>query len=461
MLLAGAARGGATRDAKQVEKDAREARNHFSRAAEHGDPAALAALARLHETGVGVERVDGVARVDLDEALRGFGAAAARGLIEGAEGVRRVRAAKAELAELRARKQAERAVLLKSAGYEAGSLGPPENIEREIWAACAWVAKPLAENQAAAEAGDAAAQDAMGRRLFKEVSPEGPEGPMVREAVVRCASWFRRAADRPEPNISAMSMLGSMLAAREFSGDPGPLSLGVSAAAAAAAGAGPDNGSDDAALSVVWHRRAAVLGGDPRASYNLGLAFEEGRGCVCDLEEAARWYAKAADRGYTLAVLGVRRIEDKRLEAAAPVITRCSRCDKKAAAGAGAPPLSPCKACFGVSYCGAQCRAADAASHAAHCAVLRAMRVPVLPPEPAVGAEAASLAQNAADDSVEPRLLRAALGPAAARAKGEELVRACKEKRSHDALRLIDSGADVDAADGELLTPLMYVIRGA
>ena len=128
---------------------------------------------------------------------------------------------------------AERAALLKSAGYEPGSLGPPELVEREVWAACAWVARPLAENQAAAEAGDAAAQDAMGRRFFKGVSPDGPEGPMNREAVVMCATWFRKAADRPDPNISSMSMLGSMLAAREFSGQPGPLSQGIGAAPAA------------------------------------------------------------------------------------------------------------------------------------------------------------------------------------------------------------------------------------
>jgi ankyrin repeat protein len=54
---------------------------------------------------------------------------------------------------------------------------------------------------------------------------------------------------------------------------------------------------------------------------------------------------------------------------------------------------------------------------------------------------------------------RAALGPAAARAKGEQLLQACFRREGAAALRLISEGADPDCVDEEGSSPLMYTIR--
>jgi len=43
--------------------------------------------------------------------------------------------------------------------------------------------------------------------------------------------------------------------------------------------------------------RAAATSGDPGAAYEVALRFAEGRGVPASLEEAARWFRRAADRG--------------------------------------------------------------------------------------------------------------------------------------------------------------------
>jgi localization factor PodJL len=43
--------------------------------------------------------------------------------------------------------------------------------------------------------------------------------------------------------------------------------------------------------------RNAALAGDPAAAYEIGMRFVEGRGVPANLEEAARWYERAASKG--------------------------------------------------------------------------------------------------------------------------------------------------------------------
>jgi ankyrin repeat protein len=54
------------------------------------------------------------------------------------------------------------------------------------------------------------------------------------------------------------------------------------------------------------------------------------------------------------------------------------------------------------------------------------------------------------------KAMRAALRPAAARAKGEQLVAACARRDAAAALQLISEGADPDCVDGDGTSPLMF-----
>jgi localization factor PodJL len=45
--------------------------------------------------------------------------------------------------------------------------------------------------------------------------------------------------------------------------------------------------------------RSAALAGDPAAAYEIAMRFVEGRGVPADLEEAARWFERAASKGLT------------------------------------------------------------------------------------------------------------------------------------------------------------------
>jgi localization factor PodJL len=45
------------------------------------------------------------------------------------------------------------------------------------------------------------------------------------------------------------------------------------------------------------HLRSAAVAGDPNAAYEIGVRFAEGHGVPANLEEAARWYERAASKG--------------------------------------------------------------------------------------------------------------------------------------------------------------------
>ncbi|HWA08622.1 MAG TPA: tetratricopeptide repeat protein [Opitutaceae bacterium] len=49
---------------------------------------------------------------------------------------------------------------------------------------------------------------------------------------------------------------------------------------------------------MVERLRRAALAGDPRAQFNLGLCYENGRDVEKDLTEAIRWFRAAAEQGY-------------------------------------------------------------------------------------------------------------------------------------------------------------------
>jgi localization factor PodJL len=59
--------------------------------------------------------------------------------------------------------------------------------------------------------------------------------------------------------------------------------------------------------------RAAALKGDPAAAYEIGLRFAEGKGVASNLEEAAKWYDRAAQAGVIPAVFRLGTFYEKGL----------------------------------------------------------------------------------------------------------------------------------------------------
>ena len=48
--------------------------------------------------------------------------------------------------------------------------------------------------------------------------------------------------------------------------------------------------------------RAAALRGDPAAAYEIGVRYAEGKGVASNLDEAAKWYDRAAQAGVVPAI---------------------------------------------------------------------------------------------------------------------------------------------------------------
>jgi localization factor PodJL len=57
--------------------------------------------------------------------------------------------------------------------------------------------------------------------------------------------------------------------------------------------------------------RNAALAGDPTAEYEIGLRYTDGRGVPANLEEAARWFERAANQGLTPALYRLGSIYEK------------------------------------------------------------------------------------------------------------------------------------------------------
>jgi localization factor PodJL len=59
--------------------------------------------------------------------------------------------------------------------------------------------------------------------------------------------------------------------------------------------------------------RAAALKGDPAAAYEIGLRFAEGKGIAANLDEAAKWYDRAAQAGVIPAIFRLGTLYEKGL----------------------------------------------------------------------------------------------------------------------------------------------------
>ena len=70
---------------------------------------------------------------------------------------------------------------------------------------------------------------------------------------------------------------------------------------------GFDGVPKDMEEAAKWFRKAAE-NGDAESQFYLGLLFEHGDGVPQDLEEAARYYSLSGDQGYTEGQRGLQRI---------------------------------------------------------------------------------------------------------------------------------------------------------
>jgi localization factor PodJL len=59
--------------------------------------------------------------------------------------------------------------------------------------------------------------------------------------------------------------------------------------------------------------RAAALKGDPAAAYEIGVRFAEGKGVATNLDEAAKWYDRAAQAGVVPAIFRLGTLYEKGL----------------------------------------------------------------------------------------------------------------------------------------------------
>jgi len=123
-------------------------------------------------------------------------------------------------------------------------------------------APSLSDTRAAAERGDAAAQNELGL-IYKE----GRFG--VAKDEVEAVAWFRKAAEQGHAegqiNLAYMYVSGHGVA-------------------------------QDPAQAVSWMRKAAEQGAG-EAQVGLGLYYQKGQGVAPDAAQAALWYRKAADQG--------------------------------------------------------------------------------------------------------------------------------------------------------------------
>ena len=59
--------------------------------------------------------------------------------------------------------------------------------------------------------------------------------------------------------------------------------------------------------------RSAALKGDPAAAYEIGVRFAEGKGVATNLDEAAKWYGRAAEAGVVPAIFRLGTLYEKGL----------------------------------------------------------------------------------------------------------------------------------------------------
>ena len=129
-------------------------------------------------------------------------------------------------------------------------------------------------------------------------------------------------ADRQSNNMSAPNTLDSARVAIPPQAQPSPAPAGdVTGAIPTVQGASsgkfgmvqvpPSERLPDAIGGPVL--RAAALKGDPAAAYEVGVRFAEGKGLAANLDEAAKWYDRAAQAGVVPAVFRLGTFYEKGL----------------------------------------------------------------------------------------------------------------------------------------------------
>jgi TPR repeat protein len=134
------------------------------------------------------------------------------------------------------------------------------------------LAATFRETHAAAERGEASAQNSLGKMYER--------GRGVARDYEQAAAWYRKAAEQGD--AGGQYNLGAMYASGK----------GV---------------ARDDVQAVAWFRKAAEQG-DVDAQTNLGTMYLTGRGVPQDDAEAAAWYRKAADQGDAAALMALQQM---------------------------------------------------------------------------------------------------------------------------------------------------------
>ena len=71
-----------------------------------------------------------------------------------------------------------------------------------------------------------------------------------------------------------------------------------------------DGVAKDLEEAIKWWRKAADQG-DANAQFNLGWAYSNGEGVAKDSEEAAEWFRKAAEQGHAGAQRALKKLESE------------------------------------------------------------------------------------------------------------------------------------------------------
>jgi len=154
----------------------------------------------------------------------------------------------------------------------------------------------LSNTRAAAEHGDAAAQNELGL-TYKE----GRSG-LAKDAV-EAVAWFRKAAEQGyaegQINLAYMYISGRGVTQDDFQGVAWMRKAAEQGAGEAQVGLGlcyqkGQGVPPDAAQAALWYHKAADQG-DAGGQLHLGFMYLEGRAVAQDNEEARRWFKKAAD----------------------------------------------------------------------------------------------------------------------------------------------------------------------
>jgi TPR repeat protein len=289
-------------DGLATRPDPEAALRWYRAAAEAGLPAAELHLAQMYERGDGVKRDPlGARRLYESAAASGVGAAhLALGQFAewGIDGTEDMSAARRHYEAAAALGEVEAKIALARLLGMAGGSGPP--------AAEAWAESALRDLRAAANAGDGAAMEYLGKLYLRgEIAPlridearrwlrAAAEAGRV-EAAVTLARLLRDGTDGLEPAPAEAAALFEM-AAR--AGDAGAR---YDLARLYVEGRGvPQDGVRAAALF-----RGAVAGGERRALRALGDLYAQGIDVPPDAAEAGRWYEAAARQGDTEALLAL------------------------------------------------------------------------------------------------------------------------------------------------------------